>query len=143
MLKNLVRVTVLVVITAAAATSWVDGPSRTAEQVVRLASEGQFEELSELIVAPCALESTEDGGVRVVDAEGTEARIPAERLPFRAGAHTPVDRGTRTFRDIIEGRYGFTIAAVGFGKDEPREGQPVTVLLSVERGDVTVDQIVH
>ena len=64
MLKNLVRITVLVAITAAAATSWVDGPSRTAEQVVRLASEGQFEELSELIVAPCALESMEDGGVR-------------------------------------------------------------------------------
>ena len=50
MLKNLVRITVLVAITAAAATSWVYGPSRAAEQVVRLASEGQFEELSELIV---------------------------------------------------------------------------------------------
>jgi hypothetical protein len=141
-LKLILLFAISLAVLASAATWWVDQPNRVSERFVQLVWKGQVEEAGELLVGPSSMEVQEDGDVVVVDSKGGRVVVDSARLPFVSGHASPEPAAGRTWSDRIWGRNAFCVAATGFGQEGPREGAPVTLYLTAERGGVRIDRMV-
>ncbi|MCP4166767.1 MAG: hypothetical protein GY759_12870 [Chloroflexi bacterium] len=120
---------------------WLYMPQRTVGKFVSLASTGQYQEIESLLIAPSALQETEDGDLLVHDRNGNTHRVASQRLPLLSGQVTQTPLPPGRWSDFLVGRKSFAMAATGAGKALPREGTPVTLFFSVASGGVHIETL--